>query len=191
MSTRVRHTNRPLPRARASMWSARARRDPTCRPPAARSAPGASRRPSRTTCAGSATDGRRCRATGARWCCTPPSTTPRSPRSVSHGARKVIDLWAQRTAELGAARRRRLRARASRTAAPRWAPPSPTRTVRSTPTTTSPNGRCACWRRSGHPTSNPASDWSSRPTAGSPPSRTPAPTPSRCPSLRVCRCPTW
>ena len=51
-------------------------------------------------------------------------------------------------------RRRRLRARASRTGGRRWAPPSPTRTARSTPTTTCPSGRCACSRRSGRPTSN-------------------------------------
>ena len=93
------------------MWSGPARRDPTCRRPAARSASAGSKRPSRTTCAGSPTGGRRCRATAARSCCTRRITMRPCRRSASHGVRKVIDLWAERTTALGATRRRRLRAR--------------------------------------------------------------------------------
>ena len=48
------------------------------------------------------TAGRRCPTTAARSCSTPRSTTRRSGRSASTGARQVIDLWAERTAALGA-----------------------------------------------------------------------------------------
>ena len=50
--------------------------------------------PDRTTFVGSPIAGRRCRASVARWCCTPRSTTPRWRRSASLGVRKVIDSWA-------------------------------------------------------------------------------------------------
>ena len=69
---------------------------------AARSAPAGSRRPSRTTCAGSSTAGRRCPTTAARSCSTRRSTTPRSGRSAPRAPRRVVDLWAERTAALGA-----------------------------------------------------------------------------------------
>ena len=39
---------------------------------------------------------------GARSCSTRPTTTRRSRRSASSGARRVVDLWAERSAALGA-----------------------------------------------------------------------------------------
>ena len=90
----LRHSASTRTSAPSCTWSAPARPAPTCPAAAARSAPAASRRPNRTTCAGSATVGRRCPASAARWCSTRRSTTPRSRRSASTGARKVIDLWA-------------------------------------------------------------------------------------------------
>ena len=124
---------------RGSTWSGRGRRDRTCRRRAARSASVGSRRRSRTTCAGSPTAGRRWTAIGARSCCTRRTTTPRSGRSAPEGARKVVDLWAERTTALGARRRRRRTCWSSRTAVPRSVRRSPIRTGRSTPTTT-----CRC-----------------------------------------------
>ena len=98
----TRAAHRSVPRNGGARGRRRGRHDRTCRRRAARSASVGSRRPSRTTCAGSPTAGRRWTATGARSCCTRPSTTPRSGRSGVDGARKVVDLWAERTAALGA-----------------------------------------------------------------------------------------
>ena len=64
-----------------------------------------------TTCAGSRTAGRRCPRAAARSCSTRRATTPRSGRSGRTAPCAVIDLWAERTAALGAHRGRRLRAR--------------------------------------------------------------------------------
>ena len=50
----------------------------------------------------SRTGGRRSPTTGARSCCTPPTTTRRSASLGVDGARQVVDLWAERTAALGA-----------------------------------------------------------------------------------------
>ena len=82
--------------------SARARRARTCPTPAARSARAAWRRPSSTTCAGSAN----------RWPamaddrCEVVLYTPEHDATFwslgAAGARKVVDLWAERSAALGA-----------------------------------------------------------------------------------------
>ncbi len=55
-----------------------------------------------TTSSGSPTAGPPCPTSAARWCCTPRTTTPSSGSSASTGRRKVVDLWAERTAALGA-----------------------------------------------------------------------------------------
>jgi hypothetical protein len=68
------------------------------------------------------------------------------------GARKVVDLWAERTAALGA--RRRAASSCSRTGVPRSAPPSLTPTDRSTPSIWC---RRACATSSRAPTSPPRS----------------------------------
>ncbi len=64
--------------------------------------PAGSRHPSPTTCSGSRTGGRPCPTAAARWCSTPPTTTPQFWSLGLHGARRVVELWAERTAALGA-----------------------------------------------------------------------------------------
>ena len=123
--------------------STRARTARTCRLRAARSAPAGSRRRSTTTSAGSSTAGPPCRTTAARSCSTRRSTTRRSGRSVSAGARKVVDLWAERTRRARRARRRRLRPRLREPGRRGRAPRSRIRTDRSTRSTSCPSCRSA------------------------------------------------
>ena len=74
----------------------------TCPRPPARSAPAGSRRPSRTTCAGSRTAGPRCPDERCEVVLYTPEHDATFWSLGAAGARKVIDLWAERSAALGA-----------------------------------------------------------------------------------------
>ena len=104
------HSDRSVPRHRR----ARRRRPPGPAEPAVERLPVLPRRAWRlripTTCTGSPIDGRRCRATGARSCCTRRSTTPASRRSASTVLARVIELWDRAIPSPRRSRRRRLRA---------------------------------------------------------------------------------
>ncbi len=88
--------------AHGSTSSARARHARTSRRRRARSARAGSRRPRRTTCGGSRTAGRRCRADRCEVILYTPEHDATFWSLGAEGARRVIDLWADRTAALGA-----------------------------------------------------------------------------------------